>query len=111
MIGERLRKLRKDKGMNQEELADIIGVQKSTVSLYEIGKSDPSDKIKIAIAKHFNISLDFLMGIIDKPVSHFNKDLFIRLPEGMSKEEKTMLYDYLDYLDYRMKKTRDAIQK
>lgn len=108
MIGERLRKLRKEKRISQEELADIIGVQKSTVSLYEIGKNDPSDKVKIEIAKYFNISLDYLIGVTDEPVPYYSQDLFIRLPDYMSKDEKLLLSEYLDYLIYRRQKTGDT---
>ena len=104
MVGDRLRKLRKDKGIKQEELGYIIGVDKSTVSLYEIGKIDPSDKVKIEIAKHFNISIDYLIGIIDEPVPFYNNDLFLRLPNDMSIEERKLLFDYMDYLVFRRHK-------
>ena len=87
MIGERLKKLRKDKVIKQEELADIIGVQKSTVSLYELGKNDPSDKVKIEIAKYFNISLDYLIGVIDEPVPYFSNQLFVKLLDDMSSDK------------------------
>lgn len=108
MIGERLKKLRKEKKINQEDLAKIIGVQKSTISLYELGKNDPSDKVKIAIAQYFNISLDYLIGVIDEPVPYYSQDVFIRLPNNMSKEEKFLLSDYLDYLGYKRQKTRNT---
>ena len=100
MIGERLKKLRKEKGIKQEELADIIGVQKSTVSLYELSKNDPPDKVKIEIAKYFNISLDYLIGVIDDPVHYFDNDTFLRLPDDISTEEKYLLLKYMDYLGY-----------
>jgi transcriptional regulator with XRE-family HTH domain len=104
VIGERLRKLRKEKGINQEELADVIGVNKATVSLYEIGKNDPSDKLKIEIAKYFNISLDYLIGVIDEPVPYYHHNVFIKLPDDMSDDEKYLLSEYLDYLAFRRKK-------
>ena len=106
MIGKRLRLLRKDKKISQEELADIIGVQKSTVSLYEIGKNDPSDKVKIEIAKYFNISLDYLIGVIDESVPYYRHDVFLKLPYDMAYEEKLLLENYLNYLDYRGKMAR-----
>jgi len=101
VIGERLKGLRKAKGIKQEELAEIIGVQKSTVSLYELSKNDPSDKVKIAIAKYFNISLDYLIGVIDEPVPYYSNDLYVLLPDDMHNEEKYLLLDYLEYLRYR----------
>ena len=104
MIGDRLRKLRKNKGIKQEELANIIGVDKSTISLYEIGKNDPSDKVKIEIAKYFNISLDYLMGVIDEPVHYYRNDLFLKLPNDMSMDERLSLSDYLDFLAFKRNK-------
>ena len=65
MIGERLRIVRKNKGTTQKELSDVLGMKKSSISLYEIGKIDPPDEVKISIAKYFNISLDYLIGVID----------------------------------------------
>ena len=90
MIGERLRKLRKDKKLNQSELGSILGVQNAAVSRYENDKDDPSDKIKVEIAKYFNISLDYLLGVIDEPVSCYNEEKFLRLPEHLTKEETAM---------------------
>ena len=59
LIGERLRNLRREKGIRQEDLAAVIDVEKSSVSLYETDRNDPNDKAKVEIAKHFNISLDY----------------------------------------------------
>ena len=108
MIGERLKALRKDKRINQEELADIIGVQKSTVSLYELNKNNPPDKVKIEIAKYFGISLDYLIGVIDDPVPYFGKDLFLRLPDDMSAEDKYLLSECMNYLAYKRQMTNNT---
>ena len=108
MIGERLKKLRRDKKISQEELGAIIGVQSSAVSRYETDKDDPSDKIKVIIAKHFNISLDYLLGVIDEPVPYYDEGIFHRLPDGMTKEEKTMMLEFFGYLEYRRGKMSDA---
>ena len=69
MIGERLRELRKNKGLSQQKLSDILGLTKSAVSLYEKNKTEPNDKIKIIIAKYFDISVDYLIGVIDEEIS------------------------------------------
>lgn len=61
-ISSRIKELRKQAGLTGEEFGKIFGIVKSTVSLYENGKSTPDDNIKQAICNHFNISLDYLMG-------------------------------------------------
>jgi transcriptional regulator with XRE-family HTH domain len=109
MIGERLRMLRKGKGITQKELADILGVKKSSMSLYEIGKIDPPDEIKIAIAKYFNISADYLIGIIDIEVPYYNEDIFnnedifIKLPPNVSLEEKALIREFMKFIACRRK--------
>lgn len=64
MIGERIRELRKKKGVTQEELAKIIGVERSSIGKYE-GKQQivPSDDVKIKLAEYFGVTLDYLCGV------------------------------------------------
>lgn len=62
-LGDRIKRLRLSEGLTQEELGKIIGVVKSTVSLYEANKSTPDDEIKTKICQHFNVSADYLLGI------------------------------------------------
>jgi len=103
MIGERLRKVRREKKISQKELAEIIGVQNTAISLYESNKNDPSDNLKVEIAKYFNVSLDYLLGIIDEPVGFYNKEKFIELPNDMTSSEKQLLNEFANYLEYRRK--------
>lgn len=62
-IGDRIRLLRESAKMTQEEFGKLFGVVKSTVSLYEHGKSTPNDQTKTAICKYFGVSMDFLLGL------------------------------------------------
>ena len=54
-LGDRIKRLRLSEGLTQEEFGKIIGVVKSTVSLYEANKSTPDDEIKTKICQHFNV--------------------------------------------------------
>lgn len=66
MFGDRLKALRKARKVTQEQLAAIIGVERSSIGKYE-GKSKimPSDDVKDRIAAYFNISVDYLLGRTD----------------------------------------------
>ena len=64
-FSERVKELRINKGLTQTELGKIIGVVKSTVSLYECGKSYPTTEIMVLMCKHFGVTLDYLVGISD----------------------------------------------
>lgn len=56
-INERIRKIRLDNKLTQEEFGNIINVSRSTVALYERGLRKPDINIISDICKHFNISI------------------------------------------------------
>lgn len=61
-ICETIKKLRIKKKLSQEGLARAIGVSRSKVSSWEIGRRDISITDAIVLAKYFNVSLDFLIN-------------------------------------------------
>jgi len=72
LIGNRIRKLREDKGLNQLELSKLLNIGNSTLSQYESGQRTPSDDIKIKLSKIFDVSIDYLIGNsnIKNPYNH-----------------------------------------
>ena len=62
-FGNRLRQLRKDRKLTQQQLAELIGVKNSVISFYEVGERIPSPDIlrKLALALH--VTADYLLGI------------------------------------------------
>lgn len=62
-IGDRIRKLRKQDGNTLEELAPELGIAYNTLGAYERGERlPPIDKV-VLIAKHFGVSVDYLLGL------------------------------------------------
>ncbi len=62
MLGERIVELRKNKGLSQEDLADILSTSRQAISKWERGESDPDiGRIK-DLAIFFNVSIDYLLG-------------------------------------------------
>jgi len=104
MIGERLLELRKDADLTQDDLALILNINKHSISSYERDKSEPPDAIKIAIAKHFNVSIDYLLGLTDILTPIDKQEIVIRLPDGFPQEMYAELMDYVGYLMYKTKK-------
>lgn len=62
---ERLRELRLEKGYNQIVLAEKLNVSKGIISFWENGLREPTLSNLVAIAKLFDVSLDFLAGLTD----------------------------------------------
>lgn len=98
MIGERLSELRKDRGMSQQELADKLSLTKFTISSYEREKTMPSDEIKIELAKIFNISLDYLLGLIDEPFPYKREYSCIIIPKNLPEDAVNLLNLYVKTL-------------
>lgn len=73
MFSQNLQKLRSEKNLSQEQLADKIGVSRQTISAWESGKASPElDKIT-TISKLFSVSIDELVGEIKTKASNFDK--------------------------------------
>ena len=60
-LGQRIQKIRKEKGFSQEEIAEALEVSRQAVSKWENGTSEPSTANLIALAKLYGISLDELV--------------------------------------------------
>lgn len=66
-FAERLKELRTEKNLNQVELSVEIGVSKGIISLWENGLREPGMYSLIQLAKFFEVSIDYLVGISDYP--------------------------------------------
>lgn len=64
-LKNRIRALRQERGLTQEEFGKLFGIVKSTVSLYENGRSVPNDQIKTEMCRYFGVSMDYLLGLTD----------------------------------------------
>ena len=58
----KLKELRQDKGLSQEQLAATINVKNYTIGNWEQGRSEPSIADIIKIADYFEVSTDYLLG-------------------------------------------------
>lgn len=66
-INENLREAREKKKMSQKDVADIIGVAKSTYSLYESGNREPNVQTIKKISDALDVSADELLGLNIEP--------------------------------------------
>ena len=65
LFSQRLQQLRKDANLKQSDLAKVLSTTQRRISHLESGKVEPDLNTLVAIAKHFNVSLDYLVGVSD----------------------------------------------
>ena len=104
MIGERLKQLRIKNGLKQQELADMFGLSSGTISFYESEQRKPDIDFIVAIAKYFDVSTDYLLGLtnaIDKENIDISKvtglnDFSLTILEQSLKETKNAAAEVID---------------
>ncbi len=63
----RIRDLREDADLTQDMLVKKLGMHKTTYTNYEQGKREPPFDFIIKIARFYNVSIDYIAGVIDTP--------------------------------------------
>ncbi|MGG3737226.1 helix-turn-helix domain-containing protein [Aeribacillus pallidus] len=105
VIGERLRELRKKRGLTLQEAADRIGVARSTYSGYESNYRQPPLEILYNIAEVLQTSADYLLGLTDNP--------YPKEPTKNAKEllnDKDLHWDGVPLSDAELKPLRDLLE-
>lgn len=62
---KRIRDLREDNDLTQEDLASQLGISKRTLLRYEFGVSEPTISVLISLSLLFNVSVDYIIGTKD----------------------------------------------
>lgn len=76
-LGEKIKLIRKSKGISQEELASTLKINRNFLSRIETGKSEPTASILKNIAKLFNIDLNSLLDVKNIPTDSDDKIKYI----------------------------------
>ncbi len=66
MYGDRIKALRKDKKITQNDLAKILNLTQDSISLWEKNKRLPDTPYIILLAMYFGVSSDYLLGLEDE---------------------------------------------
>ena len=64
-ISDRIKELRNEKHISQKMLAEQIGVSQKAIDFWEKGINEPKASYIIRLAKFFNVTTDYLLGLIE----------------------------------------------
>ena len=103
MLGNKIKELREEKGLKQEDLAKAMSVSPSTIGMYEINKREPNNELIIKLAAFFDVSVDYLLGKSDirKPLDIELSDIDIAFAtgiKGLNEENKEIAKNIIEGL-------------
>ena len=103
MKGNRIKKLREEKNMKQEDLARVLSISSSAVGMYERDERVPNDEITLKLAEYFGVSTDYLLGKSDiRNPEELNKVQFANAggldTKGLDEEDLEELQRQIDYI-------------
>ena len=101
MVSESLKKVRKEHKLTQQDIADVLGVDRSTYTFYETGKTYPSIATLHKLADIYNVTIGYLAGYEENRPELKTKHLSPSLSSPsvdtiafLSKDEQIMLMCY-----------------
>ena len=66
----RIRDLREDRDLTQKEIAEYLHIKQNTYSQYENGQRQIPIDFLISLAKYYNTSTDYILGLTDNPKTY-----------------------------------------
>lgn len=107
----RIKELRKAHGLNQSRLSQMVGVGRSTIAMWESGKSCPDIESLIMLSNIFSVSVDYLLGKDEpqppadapSPAQKFMESLPL---DSLDDEELQKLVEYAEFLVSQKRKKK-----
>lgn len=101
MFGDRLKELRQQRQLTQNEFASILGIGRTTLSHYELNNREPDFEILEKIANYFDVSIDYLVGRsnlknYDEHVFHSDFQYLSKKLESSNPEIRKIVVDIID---------------
>ncbi len=101
MLCEQLKIIRKANGFTQQQIAEALGIERSTYASYETGRNRPDVAILERFAKVFGVSVDYILSINPgKKLVFSDRKIKYNAPENeqllstLSKEEQSLIAKY-----------------
>ena len=118
MLGDRLRAIRKEHGLTQQNIADVLGVDRTTYTVYEGGSITPSPATLVKLSQIYNVTVGYLIGVEENhpelrkiPDEKQEKKLLSSDPISLlKKEEKELLLYFRVISDEEKRKIIDEMK-
>lgn len=102
---ERLKAVREDRDIKQNEAAEKVGIKNNTLSSYESGSRKPDYDTLIKLADLYGVSVEYLLRG-KKEQSEDSGSLFFFDTEGLSKEEIDDIKRHIEFVKWKAKSER-----
>lgn len=112
-FSERLKKLRKDAGLTQVDVANKLGISQPAYASWERGIKKPTQENLVKIAQILNVSVDYLVGNSQETLDELdNIELLFRMnSKGLTNEEKEIFRkELIQFMEERKKYFNDKNQ-
>lgn len=109
---ERIKRVRRELGLTQQQFAERIGIKRNTLANYETGRNAPIDSVLSLICKEFNVSREYLTtgkGEPFVPVVENTLDLLIK-EKGLSEGDRILIQKFLTLPPYVRKGILDYLK-
>ena len=105
-FSERLKKLRKDAGLTQVDVANKLGISQPAYASWERGVKKPTQDNSVKIAQVLNVSVDYLVGNSEEKTDELdNIELLFRMnSKGLTEKEKEIFKkELIEFMEKRKK--------
>jgi transcriptional regulator with XRE-family HTH domain len=92
LLGTRIRELRKAKGIAQEQLAEVLGIEQQYMSRIELGKSYPSLDRLMRIAEELQVPLPSLFDFAHHAPEALLPEIILKNMDGVDERDRRLLY-------------------
>lgn len=112
MFAERIKMLRKEKGITQVELAEAMGLSKGTIAMWEVGKREATFDTLCKLAEFFGKSIDYILGRSDDDSDEaYNEEVIDRILDVQPEEDVIKcINDYLRLDNYGQKAVQQLVK-
>ncbi len=100
-FGSRLKELREQKHLKQQDLAEVLGVKNTAVSNYELGISSPKEEVMFKILEFFNVTPNYM----------FQDEVKVKLDNLFSQQENRMILKYRALDNYGQDMVTTVLEK